>query len=117
MTTTEIITQTKALHDAIQAVESQTQHAGQNGAYAHSARASLATAINQMMLHQYWIEQNAPPNAPAVSGTATVPLAPVASAKDVVAPTGVPPATIASATVATVVPAPSLAPLPPVKSS
>ncbi len=52
MNTTDLITQIKALHDAVQTVASQTQGAGQNGSYAHAARMALNNAINQLMLHQ-----------------------------------------------------------------
>lgn len=79
MNTTDLITQIKTLHDTVQTVGNQTTSAGQNGVYAQGARTALQTAINQLMLHQYWVEPEiAEIKAAAlpVTGTAAVPVAP-----------------------------------------
>ena len=79
MNTTDLITQIKTLHDTVQTAANQTASAGQNGAYAQGARTALQAAINQLMLHQYWVEPEiAEIKAAAlpVTGTATVPVAP-----------------------------------------
>jgi hypothetical protein len=80
MTTQELITEIKSLHGAISTMRDKSTMAGQNTSYLETARTNMATAINQLLIHQHWFG-----DADTI-GSATAPLASVASAKVSVAP-------------------------------
>jgi hypothetical protein len=82
MNASDIIAQIKPIHDSVLALQTQIgKNPNISSAYAQGARTALSTAINQMMLHQFWVEPKLPAAAtpPATSPT-SAPLPPSSAA-------------------------------------